>query len=155
MIQRIQSVYLFLTTLLSLLFLNGSIINFIDKSGTVFKIAYNGIFKEAGGKSLEMVEKLIPLTVVILVIPVISFITIFLYKNRKIQLKLTLIAIASIIGFILLSGFYSMKVIAGFGAEIVPGFKMGIPVLMLFFAFLAYRGIKKDDQLVKSYDRLR
>jgi len=155
MIQRLQSVYLFLTTLLSLLFLKGSFLNFIDKSGTVFKITFNGIVKETGGKGLEVVEKLFPLSIVIIIIPLISLIAIFFYKNRKIQLRFTLIVIASVIGFIFLSGFYSMKIIAGFGAELVPGFKMGIPVLMLVFAFLAYRGIKKDDQLVKSYDRLR
>ncbi len=155
MIQRLQSVYLSLTTLLSLLFLNGSIINFIDKSGSVFKITFSWIVKETAGKGLEVVEKLIPLSIVIILIPLISLISIFFYRNRKIQLRLTLIVITSIIGFIILSGFYSMKVITGFGAEIVPGYKMVIPVLMLIFSFLAYRGIKKDDQLVKSYDRLR
>jgi len=155
MIQRLQSVYLFLTTLLSLLFLKGSFLNFIDKSGTVFKIAFNGIVRETGGKGLELIEKLLPLSVVIIIIPLISLIAIFLYKNRKIQLRLTLFLIASVAGFILLSGFYSMKIITGYGAEIVPGFKMFIPVFMLVFAYLAYRGINKDDQLVKSYDRLR
>ena len=155
MIQRLQSVYLFLTTLLSLLFLNWSFLNFIDKSGTVFKITFIGIIRETGGKGLEVVEKLFPLSIVIIIIPLISLIAIFLYKNRKIQLRLTMIVIASVIGFIFLSGFYSMKIITGYGAEMVPGFKMGIPVLLLVFAFLAYRGIKKDDQLVKSYDRLR
>jgi hypothetical protein len=32
---------------------------------------------------------------------------------------------------------------------------MALPFLQLIFSILAYRGIKKDDQLVKSYDRLR
>jgi hypothetical protein len=155
MIQRLQSVYLFMTTVLSLLFLKGSFINFIDKSGTVLKITFSGIYRETGGVGLELLEKVIPLSVVILIIPLISLIAIFLYKSRTIQLRLTLFLIATVSGFILLSGFYSWKVISGFGGEIVPGFKMVLPVLMLLFAILAYRGIKKDDQLVKSYDRLR
>jgi hypothetical protein len=30
-----------------------------------------------------------------------------------------------------------------------------MPVIQLILSILAFRGIKKDDQLVKSYDRLR
>jgi len=30
-----------------------------------------------------------------------------------------------------------------------------VPVIQLILVALAYRGIKKDDDLVKSYDRLR
>jgi hypothetical protein len=144
-----------MTTLLSLLFLSGSFLNFVDKSGTVFQITFSGIFRETGGRSLELVERLFPLSVFILIIPLVSFIAIFLYKNRKIQLMLALSVILLILVFIILSAFYSCKVTTGFGCEIVPGVKMGIPVLMLVFTSLAYRGIKKDDQLVKSYDRLR
>jgi hypothetical protein len=32
---------------------------------------------------------------------------------------------------------------------------MILPLAILIFSILASRGIKKDDQLVKSYDRLR
>jgi hypothetical protein len=39
--------------------------------------------------------------------------------------------------------------------EIVPGIKMALPFLMLISMILAYKGIKKDDDLVKGYDRLR
>ena len=45
MIQRIQSVYLSLTTLLSLLFLKGSFLIFSEKSGSVIKVTFNGIFQ--------------------------------------------------------------------------------------------------------------
>ncbi|MDO9341742.1 MAG: DUF4293 domain-containing protein [Bacteroidales bacterium] len=155
MIQRIQSLYLLLTTLLSLLFLKGSFLNFIDKSGSVIKITFGGIIKDTGEQGFEVVEKLLPLTALIILIPAISLVIIFIFKNRKIQLWLALSVIILIVGFIFVSIFYSWFVITEYGTEIVPGFKMVIPVLILIFAILAYRGIRKDDRLIKSYDRLR
>jgi K+ transporter len=51
--------------------------------------------------------------------------------------------------------YYGITVIQRYHSELVPGIKMFIPVLILIFAILAYRGIKKDEDLVKSGDRLR
>ncbi|MCX6320772.1 MAG: DUF4293 family protein [Bacteroidia bacterium] len=155
MIQRIQSLYLLLTTLLSLLFLKGSFLNFIDKSGSVIKVTFNGIVRDTGGQGFEFIEKLLPVSAFIILIPAFSLVTIFIFKNRKIQLWLALSVIILIVGFIFVSIFYSMFVITEYGAEIVPGFKMVIPLLMLVFAVLAYRGIRKDDRLIKSNERLR
>ena len=155
MIQRIQSVYLLLTTLLSVLFLKGSYLNFIDKSGSVIEITFRGIIRDSGGQGFVLIEKLLPLSVVFILIPVLSLVTLFIFKNRNIQLWLTLSLIMIIIGFIIVSIYYSWFVISEYGAEIVPGFKMIIPFLILVFTVLAYRGIRKDDRLIKSYDRLR
>jgi hypothetical protein len=155
MIQRIQSLYLSLTILLSLLFLKGGFINFTEKSESVIKISFRGIIRVTGGQGSELIEKLIPLSAIIILIPLMSLITIILFKRLKIQIWLTLSVIILIIGLIIVSILYSWSVITGYGAELIPGFKMIIPVLMFIFAVLAYRGIQKDDRLVKSYDRLR
>jgi hypothetical protein len=144
-----------LTIFLSFLFLRGANLNFIDNSGSEIKVTFTGIFQNSTGQGLELIEKLLPLSVLIILIPVLSFITIFLFKNRKIQLWLALSLIILICGFIVVSFYYSWLIKTEYGAEIVPGFKMVIPVLILIFAILAYRGIRKDDNLVKSYDRLR
>jgi hypothetical protein len=42
-----------------------------------------------------------------------------------------------------------------YDSDIVWSFWMLLPVLIPVSLFLAYRGIKKDEDLVKSYDRLR
>ena len=155
MIQRIQSLYLFLIAMLSGFLLNGSVLNFIDKTGSIMKVTFTEIIKDTGGKGIEVIEKLLPLTILIIIIPVFSLMTIFLYKNRKVQLRLTFVLI--ILTAILLIAFVhvSLSVISKFEAHLVPGFKMIIPVLMLILSVLAYRGIRKDERLVKSYDRLR
>jgi glucan phosphoethanolaminetransferase (alkaline phosphatase superfamily) len=150
MIQRIQTVYLSLTTLISVLFLNGGFINFSDDSGTVINFTLNGI----SGVSEPHLQTL-PVTLLIIIIPVLSLITIFLFKNRRLQLILCKTLLALISAFVLLLVFYSYIVISRYNTELVPGVKMAIPVIQFILSYLAYRGIKKDDDLVKSYDRLR
>jgi hypothetical protein len=155
MIQRIQSIYLSLTFLLSLLFLKGSFLTFLESSGSVLKTTFNGLIRDIGLQNNVLIERMIPLSVIIILIPVISVITIFLFKNREIQLRLARLLIAVVCGFILLSGYYSYNVIVKFDAEPVFGYKMLLPILILVLSVLAHRGINKDNLLVKSYDRLR
>jgi amino acid permease len=104
---------------------------------------------------LVLIEKLLPLSVFIILIPITYLITILLFKNRKIQLRLSLFLIVLIVILIIAFIHVSISVISKFDAGIIPVLKMFIPLLILIISFLAYRGIKKDDQLVKSYDRLR
>jgi Domain of unknown function (DUF4293) len=155
MIQRIQSLYLSLTILLSLLFLKGSILNFIDKSESVIKITFRWIIRDTGVQGFELIEKILPLSIIIILIPALSLLTILFFKNRKIQLWLALSGIFLAAGLILISSYYIYIVCTKYSTEIIPGFKMVLPVLILIFAILAYRGIRKDDRLIKSYDRLR
>ena len=155
MIQRIQSVYLSLITLLSLLFLTGSFLTFTEKSGSLIRVAFNGIFRDNAGQNLELIEKLLPLSIIIILIPILSLIAIFIFKNRKIQMKVVLILIILSIVLIIALIHVSFRIISKFDATIIPGIKMILPVLILIISILAYRGIRKDDQLVKSYDRLR
>ena len=51
--------------------------------------------------------------------------------------------------------YYAFYVTRNFNAEMLPALNLVIPVLMLIFTYLAFRGIRKDDRLIKSYDRLR
>jgi hypothetical protein len=88
-------------------------------------------------------------------VPFAAVVAIFLYKNRKLQKKiiffdimLELILIISV--FILL-----LPVVQHNSAILKPGYRIIMPLLSLIFLVVAYLGIRKDDELVKSYDRLR
>lgn len=155
MIQRIQSIYLSLATLLSLVFIRGSFLNFADRTGAVIKVTFNGIVRDGIGQNPEMIEKLFPLTVLIILIPAISLVTIFIFKNRKLQLWFSLFLVILAAVFVIASIHVSFRIVSKFDARLIPGFKMILPLAILIFSILASRGIKKDDQLVKSYDRLR
>lgn len=154
MIQRIQSLYLLLTTLLAVLFLSGEIVA-LNEGINEFSLRFSGINKSVGASDLVFVEKLIPLSVLMMAVPLVSLIIIFLYKNRKLQMKFTLLLILLIIIQISVVAYYSRYISITYNATLELGIKLVIPVLMILFSILAYRGIRKDEDLVKSYDRLR
>jgi hypothetical protein len=81
-----------------------------------------------------------------------SLISIFLYKNRKTQLRIVLVTLlVSIINLVL---FFTQtkKFVPGEGDfNLTAIFAVVVPV----FLILAMRGIRKDEKLVKSLDRLR
>lgn len=140
MIQRIQTVFLLLTTLTGVLFLLGDMISFSNPGGEIISVGIKeSLFLAAPG----------------IIIPLVSFITVFLYKNRKLQLRLTAILLVLIIALLASLAYYYYHFTSS--SEAVIRLKQGLayPFLMLLFSYLAYRGIKKDDELVKSYDRLR
>jgi len=150
MIQRTQSLFLLLTILLSFLFLKGGIVNFSAPADSVIKVTFSGIFR-----ATELLERNLLIPIFIIIVPVFSAVIIFLFKKRGVQLTLVKILMALISVFIFALGYYTYLVITRYNASITPGIKMVIPVIQLFLTYLAYRGIKKDDDLVRSYDRLR
>jgi hypothetical protein len=139
MIQRIQSVYLFIMALLSSLLIPGSFLNFTEKTGSVIRVSFNEVVRDNAGKATELVEKLMPLSVLIVLIPVVSLVTIFFFKKRKFQLQLSrfliLLAGTLVIAYI----HVSLRIVSKFDAGIIPGLKMILPVLILIISVLALR----------------
>lgn len=85
---------------------------------------------------------------------ILSFIAIFMYKNRKSQFVLGRLNI--ILNFILLGFFvYQSLNVSGETAVSEKGIGMLLPIVSIVFLALANKAIKKDEDLVKSVDRLR
>jgi Na+/proline symporter len=95
------------------------------------------------------------IAVLIIIIGVLALVTIFLFKKRNIQMMLAGLLIGCVTAFIIACAYYYWFIVTQYNGELVPGIKMILPFIMLILSILAYRGIKKDDRLVKSYDRLR
>ena len=79
----------------------------------------------------------------------IPFISIFLYKNRKLQIILNYL---NILLFLLILG-----IGAGlyFHSTRFAYISFSIPLINIILTFLVIRAIKKDENLVKSLDRIR
>ncbi|MGE5419080.1 MAG: DUF4293 domain-containing protein [Chloroflexota bacterium] len=148
MIQRIQTVYLLLTTVIAVLFLSGDIILF-ENGRSLMLTGY-----APGGEGTQP-EPILPLTVMLLINPFLSLILIFLYKKRKLQMKLTILLIFTILLTVAMIGYFAWNLSRASSTDIVFTYKMILPLLMLIFSVLAYAGIKKDEEIVRSYDRLR
>ena len=154
MIQRIQTIWLLISVISSGFLMKGGIVNFMDKAGQKYFTGFSGIYKLSDSGS-DLITSSVPLAAIIIIIPVLSFISILLFKSRPIQKVFTLILITFSLCLIILVTYYSNIIMKNYDTELVPGIKMVIPLIILIAAILSYRGISKDDRLVKSYDRLR
>lgn len=155
MIQRIQSLYLTFIIILSVLLLNGSILKFTGESGNAVKLSAAGALSDEGQKLIAQVGQSWTVTALLAGICLISIASLFMYRNRRIQMLLTIsVTVLSVLltGVLAWLGF---SVIQDFKMTFIPGIKMSFPVLILVFSILAFMGIQKDDRLVKSYERLR
>ena len=141
--------------LLSLLFLRGEYLTFIDNSGSKIGISIPEIAKFTGSDAPERSGVIWLIFLLALSIPLLSLVVIFLYKKRNYQILLAKILIFLISAFIGASLVYSWLIISKYDAAFDLWYKLLIPVIQLILSVLAYRGVKKDDDLVKSYDRLR
>jgi hypothetical protein len=80
---------------------------------------------------------------------ILSLVTIFLFKDRKLQIRLCLVGIAVSI-LILLFYYLEIKQVNG-----TPSLSALFVLLIPVSYFLAFRGIRADQKLVKSLDKLR
>ena len=139
MIQRIQSVWLLLATICAFL-----TIQFSFYSGN----------RLVNGQStfMELTGKTAPLYLLILSVAagLGALISIFLFKDRKTQMRLVVAALLVSIGNIALY-FMEIKNFDTGSFTLTSVFVFAVPVFLL----LAIRGIYKDQRLVKSLDRLR
>ena len=149
MVQRIQSLYLLLSGVCMALVLKFPFANFSNI----------GSF-DAWGQHMSdgvMAESLFAFPVYYLVLGLLSLtlIAIFMFKNRKIQILLGRLNYLLILGFIVVLYLNIDKLNESLNSTIEYGVGLYLPVAALAFNFLANRAINKDEDLVKSLDRLR
>ena len=108
-----------------------------------------------------------PFYILFILMAMLSMVALFLFKNRKKQILLTrlnlLLQFCVAAGFLVFSFFGKTglkdKIVAlGYQIEDIE-FSFGLGYFFLFlgipFLLLAIRGIKRDEELLKSIDRIR
>ncbi|MDR2622046.1 MAG: DUF4293 domain-containing protein [Dysgonamonadaceae bacterium] len=129
MIQRIQSAYLLLVAVLMtvMFFLSLSKENIVESYYSVF-FAINGLT---------------------------ALFAVFLFKNRKLQMKVTWIPILISFGLFFSFVFSLLKSMKFDSEPVYIVFFMLIPLIAALLALGALLAIRKDEKLVRSLDRLR
>ncbi len=136
MIQRIQTIYLIVVGLLA----------------GVAPLFFT-LWTDASGNEVFAQSQLLVL-VALYVSAALAVIAIVLFKNRQNQFvinRLNMILNLFLLGFFV----YRLLSLSGETAVSEKGIGMLIPVFSIVFLVLANRAIKKDEDLVKSVDRLR
>jgi len=108
-------------------------------------------FLKQGDDGLYIKEDNVSLIITVAAM-VISFLAIFLFKNRGLQSRVTRIA-ALLITALMAYFVYQYFTLREADANIAAGWIY--PILSLILLFRAKKAIDKDEKLVKSVDRLR
>jgi cell division protein FtsW (lipid II flippase) len=152
MIQRMQTIWLFLASLMVFLLLLIPIVT-QQANGTDYWIVATGLYQKTN-QVISKVESFNPLLVCTIATALLALVNIFNYTNRSLQKKLALLNIV----FILALSFWiyvSAKKIPGGLENADPNLGAFFPFLAVVFVALAWRGINNDEKLIKSADRLR
>jgi hypothetical protein len=151
MIQRIQSLYLFLAAVALGLIFFFPLANLSNSQDII-------IFNVTGFSKFSILEKIPtwPLMVITLLSLLITIIVIGLFKKRPLQIRLIRIALMLNLGFIALTYFVYGDHLAN-QIKMQVNYDMGsvFPLVALIFHVLAMYAINKDERLIKSIDRIR
>ena len=164
MIQRIQSVYLLIVVLLSaLLFflpISTKIIpanpeKNISKDVT-YKTDLYGIEKFENGTPVSSSSNFI-LLIFNIATGLVSAYIIFLYRKRRLQMNLTRLCILFASAFIAVDFYFSDALGKEYGTDYKTMYLSGsyFPIIQIILLVMAMRAIKKDEELVRSADRIR
>ncbi len=155
MIQRIQTVYLLIVAglFIALLFLP---LGLVQSGSALYTFDVSGLNTIA--QPQQLIYPTWSVMAINAIIIMISFVIIFLYKKRILQMRLCVFNSILIICFCALFGFYiwylgqqpefaDIKLMLRLGAS--------FPLISLVFNYLAIRAIGADEALVRSLERLR
>lgn len=150
MIQRRQTLWLFLAALLSATLMLNWYTGYVYQADIAQ--GFGIVVKDLSVRSH------FPTLIIAVVMTLLPLITIFMFKNRKQQRGMVAAGLLACFSFI---GVNLMR-INNFNHTTAPApangsYQLGsvIPVVVVVFLILALRGISKDEKLVKSMDRLR
>ena len=157
MIQRKQTLYLLASGLLMLAMLFLPFVKFTVQD-MVYSFKATGL-EDLSGEILQPSWVLFGLTALI---TVLSFVSIFLYQKRVLQMRLTIFNLLIKVGFYLLlflayrPSFVEKLVDTTqdwWSMSITPW--LAFPIVAMLFDYLAYRGIAIDEKTIRFMDRLR
>lgn len=152
MLQRSQTLFLLGAFILSLFLLTGPIAR-LTQEGTEFVLKHNGLFNDAGEK-LGVVTW--PLSAIFLSAVVLTFLNIFFYRHRMRQMRIAIYLIlfnAGIIGMMFFYTFVARNQLEE--ALVLHQWRFVIPPINMILLYFAFRRIRRDELLVKAFDRIR
>jgi hypothetical protein len=152
MIQRVQTLFLLGAVAVTACMLFLPFAQITREGGIVFTATSMGL-RDPGG---ETVYATLPVFILILVIALLLFVAIFLFKNRKLQIRFCVYGIILEFGLIGLLYYFWIFVLRDVEIEsYMVRVPVVFPVVAIILIYLAFRGIRKDEILIRSLDKIR
>ncbi len=148
MIQRIQTVYLLIVTILMVVMMALPVGRFIAENGQVSEVTNLAVVGQDGTSDYSVWA----LFAILVVVALLSLITIFQYKKRMRQIRLAIFSTVMLIGYYCVLTVFLVK--CNF-LGLSLSWTVCLPFVSMVLNWLAIRAIGKDEMLVKAYERLR
>ena len=156
MIQRKQTLFLLVAVIASLLCFFMPIGVILPKGMGGVVSLYNLGFVDDNG-TIIVSGTCLPLFILLAVSTALSLATIFLYKNRKLQLSLCatnlLFSVLWYIYYALL--FFGMVTVPEVEGNVEVKFAACLPLIAIIMVVLARKGVADGEKLVRAADRIR
>ena len=93
---------------------------------------------------------------ILLLSALVAFCTIFLFRNRMLQIRMTIFSSILLIGYYIAFCVFMFILKGDLDAMTFQlGWALCLPVVAIILNYLAFRAIYKDEVMVKAADRLR
>jgi hypothetical protein len=125
----------------------------LNKDLTEIAIVITGVSFPKGDS--VVIYPMTPLLIMFIIINLITVISIFLFKKRMIQIRLSVFNAIMQLGSFGMLFFYLADISKKSGLDYSTGILVILPVVAAILSFLAMRSIAKDEALVRSVSRLR
>ena len=154
MIQRIQTVYLLIAEILigALFFVPFGKI--VVKAGSIYRCDIKGVYPEAIPKP-DIIFSSLPVDILWAASLILILLTIFLFRNRVLQMTLAKINIFLMLGLGGLIFYYVWSIAKQLTGIFSFTLYSVFPIISAILIYLAFRAIDKDEKLVRSIDRIR
>jgi hypothetical protein len=155
MIQRIQTLYLLLVVVLTTVTFFSPVAGLQHaEQAAIYEMSYRGLF-EMNVSGNNMLANTWMLTALMALIPLLSFITIILFKKRMLQIRLIIFNIVLMAGFYGLMFIYLWQYGKSLEASLFLEIPAAFPLVGIILSIMAIRAIGKDEALIKSLNRIR
>jgi len=151
MIQRKQSFYLLIAAAAVAIFTMFDLMEFINVEAS-YVLKYSGIF---AASPAAKVFTTYPLVILVFASLLLTITTVFIFKNRSLQLRFCGINIALLIGIIVFSFYFGHVGKKSLEAIVVYKWTLALPLWAIVMQILAFLAIAKDEALVRSINRIR
>ena len=150
MIQRIQSLWLLLATASTAIMFFLPLAEISTADAEVYSLNFFSIKTVTDS---TVVHTAYSLSGLVGIVTFLSFICVFLFKKRNLQMRICMFNSLLIIGIIALTAYFTYFVVKD--SEALPGIAATFPLIAFIFTLMARRAVKKDEELVSSVDRIR
>ncbi|MBC7915900.1 MAG: DUF4293 domain-containing protein [Pyrinomonadaceae bacterium] len=154
MIQRIQSIWFFLATVTFYALFLFAFVHYTD-NGVTKALKVTGVY-ESVNEQVVRSQEFLGLTIATALIGALPFFAIFMFKDRKKQIAIAYVAIIAILGYFMWLYQTTKSILGDFQVK-AENYGIGIllPSITILFLIFAIKGIRKDEKLIRSTERLR